>query len=104
MELEALSTPLPDSFSQSIGSDAEGVQSIADESNSVSSNSEGLYATKADAPPCDREALIPRLTGDRGEASAWAGARGIRPDEIPEHVRQLSSANLRSETYVTDYR
>ena len=104
VELEAVSTPLPNSFSQSIGSDAEGVQSIADDSGTVSSNSEGLYATKADAPPCDREALISRLTGDPGEASAWAGARGIRPDEIPEHVRQLTPANLRSDTYVTDYR
>ena len=104
VELEAVNTPVPNSFSQSIGSDAEGVQSIADDSGTVSSNSEGLYATKADAPPCDREALISRLTGDPGEASAWAGARGIRPDQIPEHVRQLTPANLRSDTYVTDYR
>jgi hypothetical protein len=86
-----------------VGSDLDGVRSVATDAGTVRGGSEGLYGTRA-AAPCDREALIAKLTGDPKTADAWASARGIRSEQIADDVRQTTPAHLRSDTYVTDYR
>lgn len=62
---------------------------------------EGLYAP-AD---CAVDELIADLTAPEhtGQATAWAGAAGIRPADIPAYFRSLTPVRLRFDTRVTNY-
>ena len=62
---------------------------------------EGLYAPG----DCKVEDLIADLTAPAhaGQATAWAGAAGIRREDIPTYFRSLTPVRLRFDTRVTNY-
>jgi hypothetical protein len=52
---------------------------------------------------CDREGMAAQLAASPAKAAAWGDGRGISAALVPDYLRGLTPATLRSDTLVTNH-
>ncbi|AMW14363.1 hypothetical protein A4E84_35655 [Streptomyces qaidamensis] len=70
---------------------------------SLSGKTPGLYGGTERTGSCDIGRQVGRLTRDPVRGRAFAGAAGISPASLPDHVRALTPVVLRADTRVTGH-
>ncbi len=63
----------------------------------------GLYGGTRNTASCDVEKQIDALAADPAKNRAFASVAGVRPSEVPDHLRGLTPVQLRMDTRVTNH-
>ncbi|MEU1708846.1 DUF6777 domain-containing protein [Streptomyces sp. NPDC005706] len=69
----------------------------------VDGGAPGLYSGVRNRPSCDVEKQIRALRADPARNRAYAAAAGVRPSDVPAHLRSLTPVTLRADTRVTSH-
>ncbi|MGQ4419852.1 DUF6777 domain-containing protein [Streptomyces sp. SAS_269] len=69
----------------------------------VDGGAPGLYSGVRNRPSCDVEKQIRALRADPARNRAYAAAAGVRPSDVPAHLRSLTPVTLRADTRVTNH-
>ncbi|GAA3506217.1 hypothetical protein GCM10019016_133320 [Streptomyces prasinosporus] len=75
----------------------------ANEVRSVRGGQPGLYGGTRDVSSCDVERQIEFLREVPDKNEAFASVAGVRPSEVPSHLRSLTPLQLRVDTRVTNH-
>jgi hypothetical protein len=90
-------------FMAPVGKDQPNLAAPVNTAGQFTGDTPGLYGDNGNQTSCDGKALLGNLQADQQRAAAWAGALGIKPEDIPGFVNTLTPVVLRSDTAVTSH-
>ena len=103
VSLESVSTPGPNPFMASVGTDQPGVRRVSHAGGSYPGNTPGLFGGTNRRSVCDRGQLSRFLQSHPDKGAGWAGVLGIRTSDIASYVEGLTPVIVRSDTMVTNH-
>ena len=103
VQLESTSSPGENPFMAPVGTDQADVAAPANTAGQFTGDTPGLFADNGNQTSCDGKTLVANLQADQPRVTAWSGALGITPPDVPNFVNTLTPVVLRADTSVTQH-
>ncbi|WP_228975866.1 DUF6777 domain-containing protein [Streptomyces sp. DH12] len=101
---ESVSYRAPDSWTPSTSTADRGVERLpTQQRHQYAGSAPELYGGSGDRAACDVERQISYLASDPAKTRAFASVLDVAPQALPDHLRGLTSVQLRLDTLVTNH-